>query len=1167
MASYEKYRMDYKEVPSLLSSFQRAKKYTRPPFKETLFSGLGTVIDVLNELDEDRNLEMVDQKRLDRSIELGKMRVQAREYEELRDQYEPIAKQFEINALDIDDTDARDSIVGKRIWEKVRKASPDFFAAHPNLTFEQFQKRKSLVPAQEDNSFWNLTNDLYTSMRDNYIEKVKMSQKFDSDEFNRSAAEADKMIKSLGANVLRGSNYLSKVTGSDIRRINLADSLIQSRMANMLNRPIIDAQKDYEAWKATGKELNLTELRKETGEAKLSYFNYLPESSLVPFKNTPTVLADIQINGMRQSIVNHQKANNGEMPSQSQIIDMWNLNTLGTLNQTAGQQILKSNLDSEVSRIIDEGGENVEGRVLAAYEEYKDELKDYSSLTATVANQRIVNVKSLRDYDAYLKSKTTPPTQAELEHRQTLQVLVDTAGQPAIVATNRINQMKAKNYIELVNALPKGTELTNESIGDTNGINQDTKNTLFNSEKPLYEIKAMPSNINSPVSINMLKSTSDYLKRQAASNTISDGDAAVFEHIIEGLDNNEAAHSLEARNSVLFTYHTLIDLVESNKHSSRMGVRNDNLPLGAYINSDNPIILQTLAEYLKNNTREIGSGDLSGTFTYEIPTRKELQNSLRKRLANTDVNYTNVSNNIQVDAKNKDSRFNPNSALALITKDSSTEEKNAAIAVINQDIQKAQEEGKSAVVDVITATVNKNLEGLEIDQETGLYMPLNSVSSDNTVEHSKNIIDFIGPALERALSSSSSINKLEGSDNPFVESSDNPYGTSVDAAIKISKAVKLQREIATIYNSIAKGSEYVTKGVNAPKVLLEEKLAEFKELVHDPYVKELLKKQEGDRRIAYLKYNGKQIGPSIDIADPDRPKGEGTLLNWLNQTDVSLDAFMDATTGIFGGGPDTWKEPSYIGMMEARLAKREEEERLTKERRMANMSIDDTSFKGYTSPVKATRKLSDIDLGKLIKDDSEEIEEEIDSEGRTFTPPARATRKLSDIDFGPLMSKIVDDVISLFVPSAEASPSILSKEQTPVAEENLEYVGDIKPVLSSISNAVKSGELKNDLEAQAYAILAAHTNEGTIRGISNVAPILDDKGRQVNEVFTGDLLDEEPDTTTKKGIQRILKARIKDLNKDTEGFNKDKLLSIYKKALELTNKGFNVNRWHNKRNK
>ena len=36
---------------------------------------------------------------------------------------------------------------------------------------------------KEDNSFWNLTNDLYNSMRDNYIEKVKMSQKFDSDEF------------------------------------------------------------------------------------------------------------------------------------------------------------------------------------------------------------------------------------------------------------------------------------------------------------------------------------------------------------------------------------------------------------------------------------------------------------------------------------------------------------------------------------------------------------------------------------------------------------------------------------------------------------------------------------------------------------------------------------------------------------------------------------------------------------------------------------------------------------------------------------------------------------------------------------------------------------------------------------------------------------------------
>ena len=99
---YRRHKMDYGFLPSLLSDVGRAKSFIRPSKSEKIMSGLGAIFNVVDALEQDRQMEMVDQKKLDRSIELGKMRSEAQEYRELKEEHEPIFTQFKRNFMDID---------------------------------------------------------------------------------------------------------------------------------------------------------------------------------------------------------------------------------------------------------------------------------------------------------------------------------------------------------------------------------------------------------------------------------------------------------------------------------------------------------------------------------------------------------------------------------------------------------------------------------------------------------------------------------------------------------------------------------------------------------------------------------------------------------------------------------------------------------------------------------------------------------------------------------------------------------------------------------------------------------------------------------------------------------------------------------------------------------
>ena len=1157
MTDYTRHKTNYGFLGSLLSDVGRAKTFIKPTSKEKVLTGLEAIFKVVDAIDQDRQLEVVDQSKLNKSIELGKMRDQAQKHIDLKKEYEPFAKQFEAAGLDIDDEYAQDEILGLKAWNMVKKARPDYFASHPDMTYKDFKTRRDILPAQMDNKFHKLANELYTGYRSNLAQKIKTSQKFDADEFERSYQEAEKLIKGLGSNVLRNSNFLSRITGSDERRIKLADSYISSKMANMLNAPILEADKEYEAWKATGKTLNLSDLRKQVGESKLSYFNVLPNNAFKHVEGTSDALMDFQVNVIMKKGLEVLQGDSNELPSPDKIRDLWFLSTIGTLNPTEGQGVLRSFLDSRVSEIIEEGGDNVEKKILVEWEDYKSSLKNFEQLPRGQAGTRLGIRKVRRELEKdKIKQEEEGTWTIEQEmYLKKIKLLEENVGKPDYLVQEAVKQLEAKNTKELVNSLSEGQELTSNSVWNSPNITESGKNMLTANPELLHTIQP-PPRLNDSTAIDMMVNAQDFLKRKSVEAGLSESDTNLIKYVVDGLQYPDADNAVSIRRAVVNTTHTIYDLINSNNKSRQAGAVGSNLPLGGLITPDDPIINELIYNVLKQNDGVLSRGDFEGEYVFNPPSRESLKKSIRNSLMIRQSGGRNIGQHMLIipasrEGENPTLMLNPASPLYLINEKSDAQELSKAASLVTNEVNRLKEKGNEEVAGFLEQLFEQRT-GITRDLDTDEYKVTNA-GEIYSLDNGFRLLESLSGPITKAIST-------ETQDNPLLQGSGNPENRKYDTNIKLAQAKQLENEIMELFNSMPL-EEMVTTAVNAPKKLLTEKLEEYKTIVHDPYVKEAIKK--GQPFISF-KYKGKQIGPEINYIEPDTPVSS-PIREWLDEADISWDNFFASTTGIFGGGPGTYTEPSYIRMMKTRSDKRKEEEELTKERRISGMKTGDTSFKGYTPPLRG--KLSDIDLGKLIKDDPEEVEEKIDADGRTFTPPARATRKLSDINFGPLMGKIVDDVMSLFVPSAEASPSILSGEQTPIAEENLEYVGDIKPVLSSISNAVKSGELKNNLEAQAYAVLAAHTNEGTIRGISNVAPILDDKGRQVNEVFTGDLLDEEPDTTTKKGIQRILKARIKDLNEDTEGFNKDKLLSIYKKALELTNKGFNVNRWHNKRTK
>mgnify|MGYP003130977910 CR=1 FL=1 len=65
---YRRHKMDFSFLPSLLSDVGRAKTFVRPTTSEKINTGLGAVFNFVEALEQDRQMEMVDQQKLNHIV-------------------------------------------------------------------------------------------------------------------------------------------------------------------------------------------------------------------------------------------------------------------------------------------------------------------------------------------------------------------------------------------------------------------------------------------------------------------------------------------------------------------------------------------------------------------------------------------------------------------------------------------------------------------------------------------------------------------------------------------------------------------------------------------------------------------------------------------------------------------------------------------------------------------------------------------------------------------------------------------------------------------------------------------------------------------------------------------------------------------------------------------
>tara|TARA_R110002020_G_scaffold188204_2_gene386889 strand:- start:4825 stop:8844 length:4020 start_codon:yes stop_codon:yes gene_type:complete len=863
---YRRHKMDFSFLPSLLSDVGRAKTFVRPTTSEKINTGLGAVFNFVEALEQDRQMEMVDQQKLNRSIQLGNMRSEAQEYKDLKEEYEPFAKQFKANSLDIDDEDAQDAILGQRVWKDVYKANPKFFAAHPNFTYEDFMKRKSLLLPQEDNNFYRVANDLYTGLRSNLAQKIKMSQKFDPKEFNRNYVEAERLIQGLGSNVLKNSNLLSKLTGSDKRRIKLANSLIESKMANMLNAPIIEAEQDYEAWQQSGQKLDLVGTRKVLADSKLSYFNVLPNNALAQFKGIPKALADHNINLMRKSVLRLQKEFNleaNELPPTENIKDAWLINTIGTLSRTDGQKVLHGNLMAEVDVIVKAGGKNVDEQIQVAWESYQKDLVDFVSLPTNEAQQKLNLRRNIRELEA--EKNQSPEQKQVISH---LKIIEKNNGLPAGVVEMMLAQSKAKSTEEAFLAV-ENTEFRADNIINNPNIIPSNRKKLLNSGQLYTDPPSIEPN--SPTEKALLAKVTNHfsnlLETQFWNSDGMESKSNTLAYAIQQI-NNEGPNAAETQQLISRHWHTIESIVGSNKHSinllGKYGKSSQDSFLGGNVDNTDPELLNILAEVLTDTAglRESDRG-LSASepnrFVYSNKIKQYVTSELKGFVPAGEYMMSNPEKGTSMFAKGTIFDRTPSSS-------SSVQAINQVIGSANQYIEALKESEQIDKLQNFQTLFNAKFSGLVRDPETGTYETLDEMPTPIEIQGTAIPVEVrmnlskAAEILDLNVAQGTMAKILQGVGlNPMVRGGNNPRSRmnqqfnpeEQDTRRKLATAITLDKKIQLDSSLLQKERNVFTDGevkkvkpggkeAEEIQYRIARNLSDFKRLISDPYVQDVL---------------------------------------------------------------------------------------------------------------------------------------------------------------------------------------------------------------------------------------------------------------------------------------------------------------------------------------
>ena len=757
---YTRFRPNYDDVPSLLSSMIDTKRKARPSTSQKITGFLDFFVKVADDMQGQKLQESLDKNMLDRSIELGNYRAEAREFEKLKEENEPLANNFKKMFGDYNSPEDKDEAFGETAYREIRKLNPEHFAAHPNLTWKKLKARQELfknTPAA-DNPFYENTKELYTSMRDHIAEKVRLSQEFSMDEFKEHYNQMSDAVGTMGENIFGNSNALSKFSGSDARRLKLANAFIKSKMKNNIQVPLIEAREHLEEWKKSGE--GLIPKRKNVENAELSYFNLLPKESLIPFKDQPSDLIDFANNEMADHILTYKEDNGLEgskdLPPADWINERWLLTMYGTLTPTETTNYLRKMYLEDPMRknaLQDLSDEERNQKIKVAHFNFTSKVEEYSNLTVDEVKKQ-ENFKNV--IDTIEKTSENNRTSAEKELLMLAKLGREnpemTENMLAVLTNSAMSKNLQARAIELANS---GVELTEDSLRNSGLPGNRIKE--FIDKNILYIPKPIP-NANT-IEHRKLGTTVDNSIAIVAGNpnvTLTKEEQRGLNIYRKVLTSKDSTAIVKIRDESVQSMWHAFNRIESSRHMVDQGANAEMLPVNYNMSINDPVFQEIyVREFLKGLTYQ---GNRNNKTV--VPTNSSIEDIENMLIETTKRNrsQTTVTSITPLLVADKNGDFfihEENSIIIEYGQATNQEELNNVGKDINREFRRLKKDrGKEAAVGTIVFIAeslrDKYGGKLKFDSETNLFdlPPIAEIEKEINPKSMDEIVnrDFINEA-------------------------------------------------------------------------------------------------------------------------------------------------------------------------------------------------------------------------------------------------------------------------------------------------------------------------------------------------------------------------------------------------------------------------------------
>ena len=160
----------------------------------------------------------------------------------------------------------------------------------------------------------------------------------------------------IDPSIVKNSNWLSQLSGTDSRRIRLQDAAIDAFRENNLNFAVVSANKAYDDFVTSGRkaeEFENARANVNPRERRASYIDVIGAKRLEQLSNINTSVADVVHREIMKDVNQWQKENKTkDLPPVAIINDFFDLNTMGALVDSEAVELFNKKFDNKVANLL-----------------------------------------------------------------------------------------------------------------------------------------------------------------------------------------------------------------------------------------------------------------------------------------------------------------------------------------------------------------------------------------------------------------------------------------------------------------------------------------------------------------------------------------------------------------------------------------------------------------------------------------------------------------------------------------------------------------------------------------------------------------------------------------------------------------------------------------------